>query len=108
MTTRPADFAQWEEWTLKAREHQMHSRILTPAEAKAMTPGSTGDWLGGVHSPTDGRAEPSLAVPAIAQAARRLGTTIRSLPRAVSLRGPMEFVRKDRADIGRVAVVVRY
>ena len=54
----------------------MHSRILTAAEAKAMTPGSTDDWLGGVHSPTDGRAEPSLAVPAIAQAARRLGTTI--------------------------------
>ena len=76
VTTRLADFAQWEEWTLKAREHQMHSRILTPAEAKAMTPGSTGDWLGGVHSPTDGGAEPSLAVPAIAQAARRLGTTI--------------------------------
>src|ERR1700743_3591004 len=34
VTTRAADFAQWEEWTLKAREHQMHSRILTPAEAK--------------------------------------------------------------------------
>lgn len=76
VTTRPADFAQWEEWTLKARDHQMHSRILTPAEAKAMTPGSTGDWIGGVHSPTDGRAEPSLAGPAIAEAARTLGATI--------------------------------
>ena len=76
VTTRPADFAQWEEWTLKAREHQMHSRILTPAEAKAMTPGSTGDWIGGVHSPTDGRAEPSLAGPAIAEAARKLGAMI--------------------------------
>jgi glycine/D-amino acid oxidase-like deaminating enzyme len=29
VTTRPAEFAQWEEWTLNAREHQMHSRILT-------------------------------------------------------------------------------
>ncbi|HEX7200237.1 MAG TPA: FAD-binding oxidoreductase, partial [Dongiaceae bacterium] len=76
VTTRPGDFAQWEEWTLKARDYQMHSRILTPAEAKAMTPGSTGDWIGGIHSPTDGRAEPALAAPALAEAARRHGATI--------------------------------
>jgi glycine/D-amino acid oxidase-like deaminating enzyme len=76
VTTRPADFAQWEAWTLKAREYQMHSRVLSPAEAKEMTPGSVPDWIGGVHSPTDGRAEPSLAGPAIAEAARKLGATI--------------------------------
>lgn len=76
VTTRPADFAEWEAWTLRAREYQMHSRILSPAEAKAMTPGSVPDWIGGVHSPTDGRAEPSLATPALAEAARRLGATI--------------------------------
>jgi glycine/D-amino acid oxidase-like deaminating enzyme len=76
VTTRPADFAQWEAWTLKAREYQMHSTVLTPAEAKALTPGSAPDWIGGVHSPTDGRAEPSLAGPAIAEAARALGATI--------------------------------
>ena len=76
VTTRPADLAQWEEWTLRAREYQMHSHVLNGAEAKAMTPGSTGDWIGGVHSPSDGRAEPSLAGPAIAEGARRLGATI--------------------------------
>jgi len=76
VTTRPADFAQWEAWTLRAREYQMHSRVLTPAEAKELTPGSVPDWIGGVHSPSDGRAEPSLAAPAIAEAARRHGATI--------------------------------
>jgi glycine/D-amino acid oxidase-like deaminating enzyme len=76
VTTKPADFTEWEAWTLKAREHQMHSRVLSPAEAKALTPGSTADWIGGIHSPTDGRAEPWLAVPAIAEAARRLGATL--------------------------------
>src|ERR1700733_1758477 len=76
VTTRPADLAQWEAWTLRAREHQMHSRVLSGAEAKAMTPGSAADWIGGWHSPTDGRAEPSLAGPAIAEGARRLGVTI--------------------------------
>ena len=76
VTTRPADLAQWEAWTLKARDYQMHSRILSAAEAKAMTPGSTVDWIGGVHSPSDGRAEPALAGPAIAEGARRKGATI--------------------------------
>jgi glycine/D-amino acid oxidase-like deaminating enzyme len=76
VTTRPADLALWEAWTLRARDHQMHSRVLSAAEARAMTPGSTVDWIGGVHSPTDGRAEPALAGPAIAEAARRLGATI--------------------------------
>lgn len=76
VTTRPADLAQWEAWTLRARDHQMHSRVLSGAEARAMTPGSKVDWIGGVHSPTDGRAEPSLAGPAIAEGARRLGATI--------------------------------
>ena len=76
VTTRPADLAQWEAWTLRARDHQMHSRVLSGAEARAMTPGSKVDWIGGVRSPTDGRAEPSLAGPAIAEGARRLGVTI--------------------------------
>lgn len=76
VTNRRTDFAQWEEWTLRAREYQMHSRILTPAEAKEMTPGSVPEWIGGIHSPTDGRGEPSLAVPAIAEGARKLGATL--------------------------------
>ena len=76
VTTRRADFAEWEEWTLRAREYQMHSHILSPAEAKAMTPGSVPDWIGGVHSPSDGRGEPSLAAPALAEAARKRGATI--------------------------------
>jgi glycine/D-amino acid oxidase-like deaminating enzyme len=76
VTTRPDDYAEWEAWTLRAREYQMHSHILSPAEAKAKTPGSTQDWMGGIHSPTDGRAEPSLAGPAIAEGARKLGATL--------------------------------
>jgi glycine/D-amino acid oxidase-like deaminating enzyme len=76
VTTRPGDLAQWEAWTLKARDYQMHSHILSAAEAKAMTPGSAVDWIGGVYSPSDGRAEPALAGPAIAEGARRRGATI--------------------------------
>ena len=66
VTDRPADFAQWEEWTLRARDYQMHSHVLSAAEARAMTPGSPVHWIGGVHSPTDGKAEPAIAGPLIA------------------------------------------
>ncbi len=76
VTTKPADLALWESWTLKARDYQMHSHVLSPAEAKARTPGSAVDWIGGVHSPSDGKAEPALAGPMIAEGARRRGATI--------------------------------
>ena len=76
VTTSQADLDRYADWTDKAREMQMHSHVLSAAEAATMTPGSTGKWVGGIHSPTDGRAEPALAVPAIAQGARRLGVTI--------------------------------
>jgi glycine/D-amino acid oxidase-like deaminating enzyme len=76
VTTKPADLAQLETWTNRARDYQVHSRVLSAAEAKALTPGSTGDWIGGIHAPADGRAEPALAAPAIADGAMRLGATV--------------------------------
>jgi glycine/D-amino acid oxidase-like deaminating enzyme len=76
VTTRPDDLAQWQAWTLRARDYQMHSHILSATEARAMTPGSAVEWIGGVHSPSDGRAEPALAGPLIAEGARRRGATI--------------------------------
>lgn len=76
VTTKPDDLAQWEAWTNRAREYQVHSRVLTGAEAKAMTPGSTGDWIGGIHAPGDGRAEPALATSIIAEGAMKLGVTV--------------------------------
>lgn len=76
VTTKRSDLDAWSRWIESAREFQMHSRLLSAAEAKAMTPGSTEAWIGGVHSPSDGRAEPGLAVPAIAEGARRAGATL--------------------------------
>jgi glycine/D-amino acid oxidase-like deaminating enzyme len=75
-TTKPSDLADWERWAEAARDYQVHTRVLSAREAKEMTPGSTGAWIGGVHSPTDGRAEPALAVPGMAEAAQKLGATI--------------------------------
>ena len=76
VTTSQSDLDAWTRWVDAARERQMRSHVLSATEGKAMTAGSTGNWIGGIHSPTDGRAEPALAVPAIAQGARKLGVTI--------------------------------
>ena len=75
-TDRPGELAAWEHWGESARAFQMQTRMLSGTEAEALTPGSRGGWIGGVQSPTDGRAEPGLAVPALAEAARALGVTV--------------------------------
>ena len=41
-----------------------------------MLPGSARPWAGALYTPSDGRAEPSQAAPAIAEAARALGAMI--------------------------------
>jgi glycine/D-amino acid oxidase-like deaminating enzyme len=76
VTKDPAQLAEWERWVVMAQGYQVRSHMLSAEEAQALTPGATERWIGGVHSPTDGRAEPGLAAPALAEAARRHGATI--------------------------------
>jgi glycine/D-amino acid oxidase-like deaminating enzyme len=74
--TEPRDLAQWEAWGEAARGLGMVTRMLSGAETAAMLPGNARSWLGGLHSPTDGRAEPALATPALARAAQRRGAVL--------------------------------
>lgn len=71
-----ADIATWEKWGRIAREFGVDTRMLSSAEAKEKLPGNSQSWQGGVHSPTDGKAEPELAVAALAKAAIAAGATI--------------------------------
>ncbi len=68
--------ARFEAWHDVAREHQLDTRMLSPEEAREAAPGVEGRWIGGMQTPSDGRAEPSVAVPALARAAKRLGVSI--------------------------------
>ena len=68
--------AKYAEWHDIAREHQLDTRMLSPAEARAACPGLEGRWVGGMLTPSDGRAEPFVAVPALARAVQRLGVSI--------------------------------
>jgi glycine/D-amino acid oxidase-like deaminating enzyme len=76
VTDSAVELAAWERWRDIARDHQIHSQLLTAAEAQAKTPGSARRWVGGLQTPSDGYAEPSKVVPLLAQAARRLGAVV--------------------------------
>ncbi|ROM49044.1 D-amino-acid oxidase [Pseudomonas poae] len=72
----PAQMAMHEGW-LKSVEHlSLDSRLLGKREIDALVPGGTGDWAGGIFTPSDARAEPTLASSAIARAAMAMGVVI--------------------------------
>ena len=71
-----ASLAKRTAWLEQAQPFQLGSRMLTRAEAAEKLPGMQGEYLGAIYTESDGRAEPQMAAPAIAQAARRLGATV--------------------------------
>ncbi len=71
-----ADLAYYENWLGHARPFQLDSYILSPDEVDAQIGGEERRWKGALFTPSDGRAEPAKAVPAIARAVERLGGTV--------------------------------
>ena len=67
---------EWDKWRETARQFDVNTRMLSPAEATAAIPANGRQWLGGVHSIDDGKAEPALAAPVIAEGARARGASI--------------------------------
>jgi len=90
------DVAKREAWLEHARAFQLDSRLLSREETARVLPGLTGDWQGGLYTPSDGRGEPQKAAPAIAEAARRNGASILT----------QCAVRGIETQAGRVAAVV--
>lgn len=75
-TDDPKQLEEWEKWRETARAFDIETRMLSAGEATAAIPANGRSWLGGVHSVNDGKAEPWLAAPVIAEGARALGATI--------------------------------
>ena len=71
-----AQLAKQAQWHELAREHQLDTRMLTADEVKELCGGIQGDFAGGMVTPSDGRGEPWVAVPALARAAQREGVTV--------------------------------
>jgi glycine/D-amino acid oxidase-like deaminating enzyme len=65
-----------EAWLNEARQYQVDARLLRGAAIDTLVPGASSMFVAAMHTPSDGRAEPSHAAPAIAETARAAGATI--------------------------------
>jgi glycine/D-amino acid oxidase-like deaminating enzyme len=70
------EVAAQEAWLDQAKLYQVDSRLLRGQALEAVMPGASARFVAGLHTPTDGRAEPAHAAPAIAEAARDHGAKI--------------------------------
>lgn len=71
-----AQMAFHEKWLESVKPLQLGSRLLSAAEIGRLVPQGQGAWAGGLYTPSDGRAEPTLASSAIAKAAMAKGAII--------------------------------
>jgi glycine/D-amino acid oxidase-like deaminating enzyme len=76
LTRSAAELARWRRWAERGRASGIEVEELSSAQAEAQFPSRAAPWLGGVRTPSDGKAEPSVAVPAIARLARAAGVGI--------------------------------
>ncbi|MEL0637540.1 FAD-binding oxidoreductase [Marinomonas sp. TI.3.20] len=68
--------AMHENWLKSVDSLSLDSKILSVKEIDALVPNGTGDWKGGIYTPSDGRAEPALATTALAKGALEKGAII--------------------------------
>jgi glycine/D-amino acid oxidase-like deaminating enzyme len=68
-----AEMAEYEAWLDHARAHGVDSRLLSNAETQTLIPGMSRGYAGALYTATDLRAEPWVAVPALAGIAARAG-----------------------------------
>jgi glycine/D-amino acid oxidase-like deaminating enzyme len=67
---------EYEDWLTHARQFGLPSRFLGRDELAAHLPGLACSFKGALYTESDGRGEPAMAAPAIAEAARRAGVGI--------------------------------
>lgn len=70
------DLAKYEAWMPHAKIHKLDSHMLSPQDLASYLPSLRGAWAGAMYTPSDARAEPSIAIPAIAAELRRRGISI--------------------------------
>ncbi len=70
------ELAEYEAWLPHARAHGVDSRMLSSAETADLIPGMSRSYGGALYTASDMRAEPWVAVPALAGVAARAGVQI--------------------------------
>ncbi|MCE3028110.1 FAD-binding oxidoreductase [Salinicola sp. DM10] len=76
LSRTPGQLAVHERWLQSVSSLALDSRLLSAREIDTQVPGGRGDWAGGIFTPSDGYAEPTLAASAIAKAAIERGAVI--------------------------------
>lgn len=76
LAEKKPQLAMHEAWLKSVESLSLDSRMVTPEEIAALVPGGKGKWLGGIYTPSDGNAEPSIAATSIANAAVEKGAII--------------------------------
>jgi glycine/D-amino acid oxidase-like deaminating enzyme len=71
-----ASLKTYEVWHDLAKQHQLDTKLLSKEEVQARFPDIAGNWIAALVTESDGHAEPSLAVPALARAARASGAVV--------------------------------
>ncbi|MBB3258279.1 glycine/D-amino acid oxidase-like deaminating enzyme [Paraburkholderia bannensis] len=70
------DEAGFQQWFSDAAAYETGAQMLRGADLEKLLPGASRTFRAGLFVPTDGRAEPQRAVPALARAAQARGATI--------------------------------
>jgi glycine/D-amino acid oxidase-like deaminating enzyme len=76
LATDARKVAGYEAWIEHARANDVDTRLLSSAEVARMFPDAARSYAGGMTTPSDMRAEPWVAVPALAGIAAREGVTL--------------------------------
>lgn len=76
MAHNEKEMARYESWMKTAEHFDLDTKILSAGELKQHIVDPSSKWIGGILTPSDGRAEPHLAAPAIARAAEKSGAII--------------------------------
>ena len=84
-----------EAWAETGKTNGLRQEILAPNQIETMLPGIAPGFILGLHTASDGRAEPTMATQAIAQVAKNKGTLVLSecAVRGVDLSGGRGFSR---------------
>lgn len=68
--------AIYEAWLNSVQSLSLGSQLLSAKEIDQLVPHGQGKWAGGIYTPSDGRAEPSIAVSAMAKSAIAKGAIL--------------------------------
>jgi glycine/D-amino acid oxidase-like deaminating enzyme len=103
-----ARMARFEAWLPVAREYGLETRLLRGRDLHAVVPGLGADWVGGMHTPGDGHADPEKATDAFARAAVAHGASLQlgcAVQGVTTRAGAVHGVATERGEI-RTPVVV--